>query len=390
MPHASNDRLLKESQVMRYLLTLITVSLLFTQAAEAQLFRRLLTPQQQRQQFLRQQQARLRQLESARKSADKKAAASIKKASKQEKKALAKSNESSKTKKSQRQTAKSTGKKSKPKITDVDNKQLASDDSVVDIEQMPADMLGPKTLNHRGFGMTLKLINGKVVVAATSKSGMANGAGILKGDVLKSVGSMPIQLPRDITGFDEILAPGDLLDFELVRKGRAKKLMVPYKKKPAEEGKIVDDALVDAQNVNPDSDEERLEPIATTTPTPTARDQQPTPATRDQRPTPAVRDQHPTPARKKRAPLDLESLLNDSQPEKKITPPKPPLRDGGIFELPETARVVPDASVLIDSEISELKSLIEQHKSLISAANRRLNALQKRSRRAVPRPKTVH
>ena len=58
-------------------------------------------------------------------------------------------------------------------------------------------------------------------------------------------------------------------------------------------------------------------------------------------------------------------------------PPKPPQKNDGLFELPDTGNEVPDANSLINNEISELQSLIEEHKSLIHSAQRRLDVLKK-------------
>ncbi|MEM7312628.1 MAG: hypothetical protein AAF497_05700 [Planctomycetota bacterium] len=353
---------------MRFLLSIIVASFLLTSPSQAQLFRRLVNPQQQQLQFLRQQQLR-RKFEAQRQAAEK-AAAKARKEAKRKAQVAESKKKISDSKKSVKRTKVAEREKSERKTSRSKTSTESTETSIADI---PKEMMGPKTLNHKGFGMTLKLIKGKVVVAATPKAGMASQAGVMKGDILASVGSMPIQFPQDITGFDKILSPGDMVDFELLRKGKKETVTVPYKKKPVEEGTLIEGAVAqnDELKANVNDVEEKLEPIASTTPVPEALPLN--------EPTPAIRMDEPslTTDESDSKPLDLESLLNGATPEKSVTPPKPPGRNAGLFELPDTGNELPDASRLINNEISELQSLIEEHKLLLRSAQSRLDALKK-------------
>ena len=105
-----------------------------------------------------------------------------------------------------------------------------------------------RTWEHEGFGATFKLVGKKVVVQKIRKSGMADKAGIKTGDEVLSIGSMPIEVPRDTGQIDQLLKPGDQVEFEIVRRGKEDRVLVSFQQEPPlanaadELGKSSDDA----------------------------------------------------------------------------------------------------------------------------------------------------
>ena len=62
------------------------------------------------------------------------------------------------------------------------------------------------------------------------KDGMAKLAGVRKGDVLESIGTIPVTKPVDITQLDKVLEPGDQVEFEFARKKKTQKFMISFEK----------------------------------------------------------------------------------------------------------------------------------------------------------------
>lgn len=87
-----------------------------------------------------------------------------------------------------------------------------------------------KTIEHEQFGIVVKSVGKNVVVSRVKKSGTADAAGVKSGDIVKSIGEMPINNPSDIQELDEVLEPGDTVEFELIRKGKAQKMLVAFER----------------------------------------------------------------------------------------------------------------------------------------------------------------
>ena len=58
---------------------------------------------------------------------------------------------------------------------------------------------------------------------------MAQLAGVKKGDVLESIGTIPVEEPTDVAQLDKVLKPGDQVEFEFARKKQTKKLLISFK-----------------------------------------------------------------------------------------------------------------------------------------------------------------
>lgn len=79
--------------------------------------------------------------------------------------------------------------------------------------------------------MTLKLVGAKVVATQIRPSGTAADAGLKTGDIITSIGSLPIKLPADVSQFDDVLTPGDQVEIEYLRKGEAGSTLVAFMRK---------------------------------------------------------------------------------------------------------------------------------------------------------------
>ncbi len=88
---------------------------------------------------------------------------------------------------------------------------------------------GKKIFEHDGFGMTVRQSGDRIVVVHLVKDGMAQLAGVKKGDVLESIGTIPVEEPADVAQLDKVLEPGDQVEFEFARKKRTKKFLISFK-----------------------------------------------------------------------------------------------------------------------------------------------------------------
>ena len=87
-----------------------------------------------------------------------------------------------------------------------------------------------KIAKHAGFGLTLRQYGERVIVVNLDKDGMAKLAGVRKGDVLETIGTIPVVKPVDIAQLDKVLKPGDQVEFEFARKKKSQKVMISFEK----------------------------------------------------------------------------------------------------------------------------------------------------------------
>ena len=86
----------------------------------------------------------------------------------------------------------------------------------------------PEKARAPGFGMQLTTARGRLVVNDIQKDGMAQEAGIRKGDHLLSVGGVEIDTIQEFKEISSLLSPGDRIEVKLTRKGKPKKVLVGY------------------------------------------------------------------------------------------------------------------------------------------------------------------
>ena len=86
-------------------------------------------------------------------------------------------------------------------------------------------------LDHKGFGVTVRLVKESVVIARVHPNGTGNEAGLREGDVIKTIGSLPIKVPTDVEQFDGVLKPGDQVEIEFARRGEEDSVLIPYLRK---------------------------------------------------------------------------------------------------------------------------------------------------------------
>lgn len=80
-----------------------------------------------------------------------------------------------------------------------------------------------------GFGVVIQLAkNNKMVVTRLAPQGNAIKAGLKPGDVVKAVGSVKLTSVQEYEQITKDLKPGDQMEFEIVRRGRAQKALVPF------------------------------------------------------------------------------------------------------------------------------------------------------------------
>ena len=93
-----------------------------------------------------------------------------------------------------------------------------------------------------GFGVNLRMKGKQATITRVQKSSTAAEAGLKQGDIVKSIGSLPIDSIEDAEQFAEVLKPGDQLEFELLRRGKETKMLVSYLR-VAEENKAPSTSL---------------------------------------------------------------------------------------------------------------------------------------------------
>ena len=86
-----------------------------------------------------------------------------------------------------------------------------------------------------GFGMLVKLHNDKLYVAKIDPKGNAAAAGVRVGDQLRAGGGIDFESMADYNGIGDILKDGDQLEFEVIRSGRERDVLIGYGEVPQDQ-----------------------------------------------------------------------------------------------------------------------------------------------------------
>ena len=86
----------------------------------------------------------------------------------------------------------------------------------------------PKIVDHKQFGLKLRLQPKGVVVLRVEKSSTAESAGLRKGDIITSIGSIPVTSLSDVTSLDDVLKPGDQVELEYRRGKNDAKTLIAF------------------------------------------------------------------------------------------------------------------------------------------------------------------
>ena len=87
------------------------------------------------------------------------------------------------------------------------------------------------------------------------RSSTADQAGIKQGDLIESIGSLPIESITDAEQFAEVLKPGDQLEFEILRRGKDSKMLVSFVR-VADENQPIDPEQLAAEASEDGSEDE--------------------------------------------------------------------------------------------------------------------------------------
>ena len=98
--------------------------------------------------------------------------------------------------------------------------------------------------SSKGFGAVIQMAkNNQLIVTRLHPQGNAIKAGLKPGDVVKTVGSVELESVQEYEQITQGLKPGDQMEFEFVRRGRAQKALVPFGTAPEVPASSISDRM---------------------------------------------------------------------------------------------------------------------------------------------------